>query len=156
MVPRPIEQTTSYALARTCKLLRARAHALFDEVGLHRGQQFVLGALWQREGCTQSELAQKLHVRPATITNMLQRMERAGLVTRRPDEGDLRVSRVHLTDAGREIRGPVERAWGDLNEQAFTGFSPEQRSLLAGFLHRIQENLAGAPAEYVCHDGSHR
>ncbi len=143
----PMEETTSYSLARACRLLRRRAHALLEGVGLHRGQQFMLGALWEREGCTQSELAQKLRVQPATITNMLQRMERAGLVKRRHDTEDQRVSRVYLTDAGRSIQQAAEGAWRDLDAQAFDGFTQGERDLLDGLLQRVQQNLMPATAE---------
>jgi DNA-binding MarR family transcriptional regulator len=141
VVPKAIEQTTGYSLAQTCKLMRARVHGLLDEIGLHRGQQFVLGALWRGEGITHSELARKLHVRPATVTNALKRMERAGLVERRPDQEDQRVSRVYLTDAGRSIRAGVETVWSDLEKLAFAGFTPQECTQFVGLLHRIQENL---------------
>ena len=90
-------------------------------------------------------------MRPATITNSLQRLERHGLVKRRPDADDARISRVHLTEAGRQIQGAVERTWGELEAQAFAGFAPQERSQLAGFLRRVQENLAPAKVERGCH-----
>jgi DNA-binding MarR family transcriptional regulator len=114
---------------------------MMDEIGLHRGQQFVLGALWQAEGGTHSELARKLHIRPATMTNALKRMERAGMVERRPDQEDQRVSRVYLTDAGRAIREAVEGAWSELDSQAFAGFTPQERDQFVDLVHRIQKNL---------------
>jgi DNA-binding MarR family transcriptional regulator len=92
-------------------------------------------------------LAERLHVRPATITNALKRMERAGFVARRPDEQDQRVSRVYLTDAGRSIRDAVEAVWCDLEEQAFAGFTPEEHALLGEFLLRIQQNLMQTNAD---------
>ncbi len=133
-------------LAQTCKYLRARVHTSLDEIGLYRGQQFVLCALWEREGITHSELASKLHVQPATVTNALKRMEQAGLVVRRHDARDHRVSRVYLTDAGRDIREAVERVWGELEAQTFAGFSAEERARLCDFLCRIRENLVGEAA----------
>jgi DNA-binding MarR family transcriptional regulator len=138
---KPWQETTGYFLAQTCKLLRTRAHALLEEIGLYRGQQFVLHALWAEEGITHSELAERLHVRPATMTNMLKRMEKAGLVERRQDMADQRVSRVFLTDAGRDIREQVEEVWEELEGQAFVGFSPEECALFARLLRRIRENL---------------
>lgn len=141
MVPGSIIKTTGHSLAQTCKLLRARVHSMLDEVGLYRGQQFVLGALWAGEGVTHSELARKLHIRPATMTNALKRMERAGLVERRPDQEDQRVSRVYLTDAGRSIRDGVERVWSELEDVAFAGFTTQERTQFQEMLRRIQENL---------------
>jgi DNA-binding MarR family transcriptional regulator len=141
MVQQPLQQATSHLLVQTCKLLRIRTHALLEEIGLYGGQQFILMALWEKEGMTHSELAERLQVRPATITNALKRMERAGFVERRQDTEDQRVSRVYLMDAGRNIRDAVEGVWRELEEQTFAGFSSEDGALLNQFLLRIRNNL---------------
>jgi DNA-binding MarR family transcriptional regulator len=143
MKRRSLPQTTCYWFAHACKLLRARAHDRLGEVCLHGGQQFILCALWEEEGVTQSALAERLHKRPATVTNALQCMEKAGLVERRQDEEDQRVSRVYLTGAGRDIRAVVESTWGELEEQVFAGFSAEERELFDRLLRRVSENLIG-------------
>lgn len=132
---------TGHLLARTCRLLRTRVHTRLEEVGLYRGQQFVLSVLWENEGLTHSELAEKILVRPATTTNLLKRMEKAGLVERRPDPDDQRVSRVYLTDAARSMHDTVETTWQQIDEQIFAGFSSEERALFEQFLLRIQGNL---------------
>ena len=138
-----LSKTTGYLLAQVCRAHHARARALLDEIGLYRGQQFVLCALWKEEGLTHSDLADRLHVHPATVTNALKRMERAGFLERRPDPEDQRVSRVYLTEAGREIRGSVERVWSQLEEQTVEGFNDEEQAALERLLERVYENLAG-------------
>lgn len=141
MIRRSPRKGTGHLLARTCKLLRTRVHARLEEVGLYRGQQFVLLVLWDSEGLTHSELAREVLVRPATATNLLKRMEKAGLVERRPDPDDQRVSRVYLTDAARSMRDTVEATWQQIDEQILAGFSSEERVLFERFLLRIQDNL---------------
>lgn len=136
-----LSTTIGYLLAQICRAHHARARALLDDIGLYRGQQFVLCALWAEEGLTHSELADRLHVHPATVTNALKRMERAGFLERRSDPDDQRVSRVYLTEAGREIRGDVEQTWTKLEGQTFAGFSQEEREKLEGFLERVYANL---------------
>lgn len=74
-------ESIDYLLAQICRLHRIRAHALLEDLGLYRGQPPVLRALWEREGLTHSELAARLHVQPATITKMIQRMERTGFAS---------------------------------------------------------------------------
>lgn len=133
--------TIGYLLAQVCKAHYARARAVLDDIGLYRGQQFVLCALWDQEGITHSELADVLHVHPATVTNALKRMERAGFVERRSDPTDQRLSRVYLTDVGREIRGAVEGIWAELEEQTIAGFSETERETLERLLERVCENL---------------
>jgi DNA-binding MarR family transcriptional regulator len=144
MTHNPLKESTGYLLARICRLVRIRAHAMLDEVGLYRGQHFVLRALWAREGITHSELAGQLNVQPATVTNTLKRMEKAGLVERRRDTEDERVSRVYLTEVGRDIRASVERVWRELEAQTFAGFTQGERDSLDRLLIRLYENLVGS------------
>jgi DNA-binding MarR family transcriptional regulator len=130
-----------YLLVEVTKLHRAHAHAALEELGLYRGQNFVLTALAELEGLAQSELAEKLLVTPPTISNSLERMETAGWIVRRPDADDRRVSRVYLTDAGRALQESVSTLWQDLEAQTFAGLSSEQRDSLRHMLLQIRENL---------------
>ena len=135
------EEAIDFLLVQVSKLHRSRAHHLLESLGLYRGQPHVLRALWEREGMTHGELAAQLQVQPATITKMIQRMEKAGFVARRPDPKDQRVSRVYLTEAGHEVQGKVEQVWRTLEDEAFAGFTFEERILLRRFFLHIRENL---------------
>jgi DNA-binding MarR family transcriptional regulator len=134
-------ESIDFLLAQVCRLHHSRARTLLEEFGLFRGQPPLLFALWEKEGLTHSELAGHLHVQPATITKMIKRMGRAGFVERSQDAEDQRVSRVYLTDAGRNIRGAVEGVLRELEEHTFAGFSSEDRALLNQLLLRIRHNL---------------
>ena len=130
--------------SQICRLKHARVHTLYEALGLYRGQPRVLHALWDREGLTHTELSRQLRVQPATITKMIQRMEKAGFVERRPDPDDQRVSRVYLTAAGQAIREDVQQVWRRLEEEAFAGFPEEERVLLRRFFLQIRDNLVQA------------
>ena len=130
--------------AQICRLKHARVHTLYEALGLYRGQPRMLGALWDQEGLTHTELSRLLSVQPATITKMLQRMEKAGFVERRHDPDDHRVSRVYLTAAGRAVREDVQQVWRCLEEEAFAGFTEKERVLLRRFFLRIRDNLTQA------------
>ena len=136
-----VSESINFLLAQVCRLHYSMARTLLEEFGLFRGQPPLLFALWEKEGHTHSELAEHLHVQPATITKMVKRMERVGFVGRRQDVEDQRVSRVYLTDAGRSIRDAVEGVLRELKEQTFAGFSSEECALLNRFLLRIRNNL---------------
>jgi DNA-binding MarR family transcriptional regulator len=114
---------------------------LLEALGLYRGQPRLLFALWEEEGLTHSELAARTHVRAATISKMVQRMEKAGFLERRADEEDQRVSRVYLTDAGRAVQDRVGAAFAQLERETLAGFNDDERELLRAFLVRIRDNL---------------
>ena len=138
---RAVEASTGYLLAKVCRAHRGNVGALLSGVGLHVGQEMVLLELWKEDGLKGGELAARLRVEPPTVTRMLQRLEGCGLVERRRDPGDARSFRVHLTQKGRDLEGPVAERWGRIEAQAFEGMSEEEKLLLRGLLARLRGNL---------------
>ena len=118
-----------------------RAVTFLEELGLFFGQPPVLFALWKRDGQTQTEIARWMLRTPATVTATLNRMERDGWVARRPDGLDHRVTRVHLTQKGMDIRPEVEARLNQLDVMTFAGFDDGERDQLRKFLIRMEKNL---------------
>ena len=139
-----LKSTVGYMLAHACKLHRQRAEVLLTEIGLHVGQEMLLSGLWEREGLTQTELAEQMMIQPATVTNMLQRLERDGVVERRPDIEDQRISRVYTTEKGRDMEKALEEQWSQLEQESFGGLSVEEKVLLRRLLLQVYQNLGGA------------
>ena len=130
-------------LAQACRHHRQRAEELLNDIGLHTGQEMLLCALWEKEGITQTELADYLMLRPATVTNTLQRLEREGFVERRPDIEDQRISRVYTTPKGRDIEKAVQEKWSQLEQESFGALSVEESVLLRRLLLQVYQNLSG-------------
>lgn len=147
MLSKPEPTTLDFLLAQVSRLHRHRARELLHTLGLHRGQPPVLIALHEQDGLTHSELAEHLGITRATITKMIQRMERSGFLKREPDANDRRVSRVYLTRAGHSVYADLESFQQQMDTESFRGFSEEEREVLHGFLLRIRENLAQAIQE---------
>lgn len=138
---RRVQDTTGFALAKACRAHRLNVGAELAKVGLHAGQEMVLLQLWEEDGLKGGELATRLRVEPPTVTRMLQRLERCGLVERRRDSHDARGVRVYLTEAGRGLRGPVEECWARVEEKTFRGMDEGEKALLRGLLVRVRQNL---------------
>ncbi len=60
-----------------------RTHVLLEEIGVYPGQPPMLFILNQEDGLSQKKLANKLKIKPSTITVMLKRMEKANLIVRK-------------------------------------------------------------------------
>jgi DNA-binding MarR family transcriptional regulator len=133
-----------FLLARVGRAHHKLVRRSLGKIGLYRGQPPVLFALGEQDGMTHSELAAKMEVTPATISNMVKRMEQAGFVVRRRDTEDERISRVYLTDAGRAIYSEMVAIAQQVNETTFAGFTEEERSIMRNFLTRIHSNLLEA------------
>ena len=140
--PNPISDSISFALARVGGAHRSLASRMLAEVGLHVGQEMLLQILWQEDKLTQSELAEQLCIQLATTNKMIQRMERAGWVTKSEDERDGRVSRVQLTQKGSDLQAATEEVWEQLEQRTFANFTPEEQATLRQLLQQLYENLS--------------
>jgi DNA-binding MarR family transcriptional regulator len=128
-------------LAQFAQAYRALSDSLMDQIALHRSQAMVLCKLFVQDGMNQSEIAQQLSVQGATITDMLQRMEEAGLVSRRRDLNDNRLVRVYLTDAGREKERFIMEQFLKLESAVFNDFNENERLILRQLLNRALDNM---------------
>jgi len=136
-----IQDSTGYLLAQLCKTHRYAVDASLSEIGLHVGQEMILTRLWEQDGQSQTQLAGVMCVEPPTVTKMLSRMERVGLVERRSDPADARVSRVFLTDESRRLQTHVGAVWGSLEAKMLCGLTDDEQAMLKNLLARLLENL---------------
>ncbi|MEV3986502.1 MarR family transcriptional regulator [Nonomuraea sp. NPDC049758] len=134
-----LDETLTYALIMVMKTHRNRMAAALAPLGLHTGQELLLNQLWRQDGLTQGELIARLGVEPPTVTKTLQRLERAGFVHRSPDPDRPRVGRVHLTEAGRALREPVEEIWARTDEELQHGLDDTERALLSRLVRAIPQ-----------------
>ena len=131
-----------FQLVQICRAHRNRADAALNELGLHVGQEWILFQLWREEGQTHSDLGEQMCLEPPTITKMLQRMESSGLVERRQDSEDARVSRVYLTDKARRLERDVVEVWQQLENETLRGLNETEQLLLRRLLLQVNDNLS--------------
>lgn len=83
--------------------LNKRSRRLLRDSGVTAPQRFLIKVVGMRPGCSPGELARFLHVTPATVTRVVQRMESAGFLRREADPEDSRRVCLHLTPRGRRV-----------------------------------------------------
>jgi DNA-binding MarR family transcriptional regulator len=132
-------------LNQICRLKRSQMNEALTAVGLYAGQEMFLCHLWREDGLTQSQLVERMCVQPPTVSKMLVRMEKAGLVTRRDDPEDSRVSRVYLTEQGCACEQAICGIWQNQEQRLNAGLSLEERVLLRRLLLQVRENLLHTP-----------
>src|SRR3954469_19653146 len=86
-----------FLLHEVARLYGKRFDQRVRSLGVTRAQCRVLAYLLLHEGNNQAGLAELLEIEPITLVRMLDRMEEAGWVERRPDPEDRRVRCLHLT-----------------------------------------------------------
>lgn len=137
------EDSLHFIFRQLMRLHHYRANMLLNSLGVHPGQPSVLFMLEHNDGMSQKEIAEKLKLKSATVTVMLKRMEKNELLYRKTDAMDLRISRVYLTEAGRDKIKKIKERFKSLDNECFHGFSREERMKLRCFLTHMRDNLVG-------------
>lgn len=118
-----------------------RTHILLSEVGVYHGQPPLLFTLEKHDGLSQREIADILNIAPSTITVMLKRMERSGIIFKKQDPKDQRISRVYLTEQGNSLCKETKKVTKALAKECFDGFTPEEKEDFKKLLTKMGNNL---------------
>lgn len=123
---------------------RIFVRALADELGPHRittGQWSALRVLWQEDGLSQVELAQRMMVEKASLTAVLKVMAADGLITRVRNTDDRRKVNIYLTAHGRRLKSKILPLIGKINKRATRRLSSADVQQLRRLLGRVMINL---------------
>lgn len=123
------------------KAKRSRMEKLLSGQGIHSGQAPMLFAIFRENGLSQKMLGEKMHLRPASVTIMLKRLMRAGLVDKNPDAKDLRVFRVFLTEKGESIKDAVNNAMQTIESEAINGLTQSEVDSFKKMIAKMKANL---------------
>jgi len=103
----------------------------------------ILYVLWQQDGITISQLSAQTSLANTTLTSMLDRMERSGLIRREASPKDRRALLICLTEKARDLQTDYDRISQQMNRLYYRGFTEEEICQLEGYLQRILYNLEG-------------
>ena len=139
-------EVTNEAIAKKMmylsRLHKQRIGEAVSEFGLFTCQTPALLLIARHGSPMQKALAAELSVSPPTMSAALQRMEKAGVVTRNIDGADARAVRVTLTEKGTQLVGRARAAIRVADEKLLSGFSELEKTTFYSFLERAEENLA--------------
>ncbi|KQO63443.1 MarR family winged helix-turn-helix transcriptional regulator [Curtobacterium sp. Leaf261] len=107
------------------------------ERDLSHQQSFVLGYLVKAPGAIQRDIAEISHTTPASVSSLLQGLERRGLVERRADPDNERSKRVHATPAGTDLIAGFDTAMRDTEETILAPLDQHERATLHALLTKI-------------------
>ncbi|MGR3502482.1 MarR family winged helix-turn-helix transcriptional regulator [Pseudaestuariivita sp.] len=110
--------------------------------GVSFGQWVFLRILWDEEGLSQRELADRAGLTEPTVHTALLRLEKLGYVARRTLEGNRRKQHTYLTEAGQALRDVLEPLAVEVNERAMEGLDEAARDQFRDALILVLDNLA--------------
>ena len=110
------------------------------KLGFSPGQFPILLELWSEDGLTQKQLLERIDIEQATMANTLSRMERDGLVERRPHPSDKRAQLVFLTNKAAAMQAEAIEAAMAADTDLLKDFRQFERELLLEYIRRVLEN----------------
>ena len=99
-----LDNQLCFRLYTASRLLTQAYHPLLSEQGLTYPQYLVLLVLWEKDGQPVNDIAKRLCLETNTVTPLLQRMEKEGIITRAKGKTDARQMIVSLTQKGRALQ----------------------------------------------------
>ena len=138
-----IDNATAYKIQRTARLLRYSLNRFFQQLDLVISQEqwFILFRLYEKQGQSQRELADKdLNDHP-NITRLIDALVRQGYVRREADPRDRRRSLIYLTAEGETLMESLKPKIIETRRQVFAGVSAEEIEVLEQILQKIEVNM---------------
>jgi len=145
--PRPTEGAFR-ELIRIMGLLERVMQPYFAQFGISGSQWGILRNLHRAEqeglpGLRLTDLSERLLIRPPSVTGVVDRLERAGLVVRDGSPTDLRAKQVVLTDKGRQLLERVLALHADQIDLVLGGLNPDEQVELERLLVGLKRHLEG-------------
>lgn len=116
-------------------------NAFVTDSSIPPAQARCLMVLEHKEGLCQRELADLLHIEKATATVMLQKMQRNGLIDRRQDAEDQRVTRIYLTAYGCRKNQELKSAFAMVLKEGMSCINDEDKVRLAAMLNKVADKF---------------
>lgn len=128
--------SATYLAAQLAKTFSRALHKRAAALGFSPGQFPVLLELWNEDGLTQRQLLDRVDIEQATLANTLSRMERDGLIERKPHPNDRRAQVVKLTEKGLSLEQQAIAASRATDDTILQGLLKFERQLLLEYMGR--------------------
>ena len=136
-----------FSLGRISKKLNRLTRESISSYGLTTSQFFLLIALYEENGILISRLSDKVAVDKATLTGLLDRMERDDLVVRKADPDDRRAIRIFLTDRANGMKDDLINIYHQNNNMFLSIFSPHEREIFDRIVNKLDHVEFGIDTE---------
>ncbi|MGN0458558.1 MAG: MarR family winged helix-turn-helix transcriptional regulator [Eubacterium sp.] len=134
-------------LGRAARITKHNFNMAVSEEGLFSGQHHIIMLLTEKNYMTVSEIAQELGVAYSTVSVSIKRMEKSGLISKKPDKNDARITHIYLTEKGKSIPEHIKQKMDSQEVIITKGMSEEEIMLLSDLLDKIVNNYESAVNE---------
>ena len=136
-----MDDSLHYLLMADHTLFQKLLFSGIRDTSLTLGQPKVLDYLSEHNGAIQKEIAFGCHIEPASLTSVLNGMEKKGLIKREMQNGNRRSQYIYMTEKGRNLSEIIKSQFEKIEEDALNGFSEDEVQQLLEYLKKIYINL---------------
>lgn len=136
-----IEASLGYLVNSVARLSLADLKQRLESLNIKPGQIPLIVWLLEEDGLTQSDLCQKANIEQPSVAEMLRKMEKDGLITRRRDQEDRRKFRIYLSPDVRQQASDIYKCAHESNQRAVAGLSNSEIDAFLQTLRQIVGNL---------------
>jgi DNA-binding MarR family transcriptional regulator len=139
----PTKDSLGYLIYRTALALKAALQRSFRENGYEiTGEQWaIIRHLWEEDGLSQREIAEKTYKDKPNITRMLDALEKKRLIFRQPDPRDRRKYCIYLTKEGKQLHERLSPLTQKLRERFTRNLPQDEIEFLRDALNKIYQNI---------------
>ena len=140
----PTKDSLGFIIYRTALALKSALQRFFKENGFEITveQWAIIRHLWEGDGLSQREIAEKTSKDKPNITRMVDALEQKRLVFRQPDPRDRRKYCIYLTKEGRQLKERLLPLAQNLRERVTQNLTPPEINLLKDTLNKIYQNIS--------------
>lgn len=142
MTSPPVDPSFGLLIYEISRQMRKRLEQRAKGLGLTRAQWQALVKLNRNPDLSQAQLADMLDLEPITVSRLLDRMEEAGLIARRPHPTDRRIRLVSVTETAQPILDRFRVLVDELHEEILGHLKPAERAEMIARLTAIRAILA--------------
>jgi len=142
MIKYDFENSMGFVVNTTAKAFqRSFDIELRKNAGVSLSQWRVVGALVMQPGLTQKEIADKMGIEGATLVPVIDKMEKEGLLKRKPDSDDRRVNRIYLTQKADSLWEVMIECALRIRKSSLKNISESDIQTTLDTLRKISKNL---------------
>ena len=142
MTSKPTPFVTGLAMYEVSRMIRRDFDRQARSLGFNTGQWRTLWHLQRNPGITQAALADILEMQPISLMGVLDKLQTAQLIERKPHPTDGRAVQLFLTDAAGPILDKLWAIGARTRDTAMADVSPEENEILLTLLERMKNNLS--------------
>lgn len=125
--------------------IKRTMRAASESMGLTDTQSRVLQYIWEQSRnreVFQKDIEDEFGIRRSSVTQIIQLMERDGLIVRESVQRDARLKKLVLTEKANQIQKTMQGKIWEMETELEKNISPEEKEILLNLLYRISKNLA--------------